>query len=139
MRFLLDTVVLSELRKAERCAASVAAWYRSVPESEIFLSVIVLGEIRAGIEALRPRDPVTAGHLTVWLGSIRHDHARRILPITDQIADRWGRISPLQRLGTADGLIAATALRHGLTVATRNVQDFDRSGATIFNPWEYAA
>jgi predicted nucleic acid-binding protein len=106
-----------------------------VEPDNVFLSVITLGEIRRGIENLRPKDAKTADGLERWLAGLESHYGDRILPISAAVADRWGRLSPAQPLPVSDGLIAATALEHTLTVATRNVSDFQRSGAGTFNPF----
>jgi len=135
MAFLLDTNVLSELRKKQNINTSVKTWWDATPQHLVYLSVLTLGEIRTGIETKRRRDPVQARMLEVWLQRMQLQFADRILPITDKIADRWGTLGIDQRIPDVDGLIAATALEHGLTVVTRNVDDFVRSGVPVLNPW----
>ena len=136
MRFLLDNNVLSELRKGARCAPKVRRWFDAQNDEDIRISVITLGEISAGIAQIALRDSTQAQHLELWLSQMKKNFAGSILPVTEDIADCWGRLSPRERLPAADALIAATALQHGLTVVTRNVADFERSGARILNPWE---
>ena len=116
MGFLIDTNVLSELRKGVRCDPHVREWYAGVSESDIYLSVIVLGEIRRGAELLRRRDPVAAASLSAWLLALRESLADRLLPVTDEIADRWGQLGVPDALPVADGLLAATALVHDLVL-----------------------
>jgi toxin FitB len=135
MGYLVDTNVLSEFRKKERGDANVAAWLSGVQPDELFMSVLTLGEIRRGIELLRKRDPVSARHLGGWLAGLETHYGDRILPITPAIADRWGRLSPDQPLPVVDGLLAATAIEHNLTIVTRNTNDFIRSGANTINPF----
>ena len=135
MAYLLDTNVLSELRKQERCDPHVAAWLARVNSSELFLSVLSIGEIRRGIELLRKRDPASARNLDRWLAGLEGHYSDRILPISVAVADRWGRLSPDQPLPVTDGLLAATALEHKLTVVTRNTDDFLRSGASTLDPF----
>ena len=134
MAYLIDTCVISELRKAN-CNPGVAAWMASIQPDEAFLSVLTLGEIRRGIEMRRPKDARAAGALERWLGGLETHYSDRILPITPAIADRWGRLSPTQPLPVTDGLLAATALEHKLKIVTRNVVDFQRSGANTLNPF----
>lgn len=134
--FLLDTCVLSELRKRERMAASVQTWFESVPANNLFLSVITIGEIRRGIEQKRLHDPVQADHLEQWMKRTLSLFLPHILPITALIADRWGSLSIRQKLPEGDGYIAATALIHNLTVVTRNTPDFARTGVKLLNPFE---
>jgi predicted nucleic acid-binding protein len=134
MPYLLDTCVVSELRNPG-INPGVSAWISSINENEAFLSVLTVGEIRLGIELHRLRNPTGAGNLELWLLGLETHYAERILPITTKIADRWGRLSPRQPLPTSDGLIAATGLEHGLTVVTRNLADFQRSGVNTVNPF----
>jgi len=134
MAYLLDTCVISELRKTHG-DQGVAAWMTGIQPEEAFLSVLTLGEIRRGIELHRAKDPKAAGALERWLLGLEAHYAERILPITAAIADRWGRLGLNQPLPGSDGLIAATGLEHKLTVVTRNVSDFQRSGVNTFNPF----
>lgn len=135
MGYLIDTNVLSELRKRERCDAGVSVWLASVEPDELFISVLSLGEIRRGIELVRPRDPASARALDRWLVGLETHYADRILPISSAIADRWGRLSLDQPLPVTDGLLAATGIEHKLTVVTRNTDDFTRSGVNTLNPF----
>jgi toxin FitB len=134
MAYLLDTCVISELRKP-RCDPGVAAWMAGIQPDEAFLSVLTLGEIRCGIEQHRAKDAKAAGALERWLLGLEAHYAERILPITAAIADRWGRLCLDQPLPVSDGLIAATGLEHKLTVVTRHVGDFQRSGVNTLNPF----
>lgn len=136
MGYLVDTNVLSELRKRERCAPHVAAWFAAVAPEELWVSVLALGEIRRGIELLRKRDPSSAHALDRWLAGLETHYADRLLPVTAAIADRWGRLSPDQPLPVTDGLLAATAWEHKLTLVTRNVGDFMRSGVATLDPFQ---
>lgn len=132
---LLDTVVLSELRKT--CPdPAVLGWLRQYQDHELFISVVSVGEIERGIEKQRGRNPVFADALTTWLNTLLALYGDRILPVTPEIARLWGRLSA--RLGNegADLLIAATALSHALPVATRNVRHFAPAGVTTVNPFE---
>ena len=134
MAYLLDTCIISELRRAT-CNPGVAEWMSSIEPDEAFLSVITLGEIRRGIELHRSKDAKAAGALERWLLGLESHYAERVLAITSAVADRWGRLSPGQPLPVSDGLIAATGLEHKLTVVTRNVADFQRSGVNTLNPF----
>jgi toxin FitB len=135
MGYLVDTNVLSEVRKRERCDANVAHWLASVAPEELFLSVLSLGEIRRGIELIRKRDPASARALDKWIAGLEAHYADRILPISSEVADRWGRLSPDQPLPVTDGLLAATGIEHKLTIVTRNTDDFQRSGVNTLNPF----
>ncbi len=134
MAYLLDTCVISELRKPH-CDPSVATWMAGIQPDEVFLSVITLGEIRRGIELHRAKDTKAAGALERWLLGLESHYAERILPISSAIAERWGRLCLNQPLPVSDGLIAATGLEHKLTIVTRNVFDFERSGVNTLNPF----
>lgn len=136
MSYLLDTNVISELRKGERANAGVTAWTAQAGDDELFLSVLVVGEIRKGIERVRRRDVAQAEVLDAWLGRITNDYANRVLPITSEIAETWGRLNVPDPLPVVDGLLAATARAHGLTVITRNVADIARTGVPVVNPFD---
>lgn len=132
--FLLDTVIVSEARKA-RPNAGVVRWLSKQPEDQLYLSVVTLGEIERGIEKRRKADPEFAAALAEWLERLTRLYADRILPVTPGIALRWGRLSAQLGHEGADLLIAATALAHGLTVVTRNVGDFEPTGVRLINPF----
>ncbi|MHB2016231.1 MAG: PIN domain-containing protein [Candidatus Xenobia bacterium] len=136
MSYLIDTNVISELRKPA-CEASVLAWFKTVQSAHLFLSVLVVGEIRSGIERLRRRNDAPQAELyETWLARLRHDHAERILPITSDIAEVWGRMNVPHRVPVVDGLMAATAEVHGLTFVTRNVADLATTGVSLLNPFQ---
>lgn len=135
MSFLIDTNVISEARRPSG-SSRVKAWLASIPPVDVYLSVLVIGEIRRGIERLRPRDPAQAHAYEVWLAQLRRDYADRILPITAEIADVWGRMNVPDPLPTVDGLLAATAQVEGMIIATRNTADFVRTGVRLVNPFE---
>lgn len=136
MAFLLDTNVVSELRKKRRNDPKVQAWLNSVSSNDLFTSVIVIGEIRRGIENVRPVDPAFASQLELWLRTLQSDYRDRLLSITEEIAEFWGSLCPNDPLPEPDGLIAATALHHGMTLVTRNVEHVRRSGVQLLNPWQ---
>ena len=136
MGFLIDTNVLSEMRKQARANANVLQWAARNRASDLFLSAIVIGEIRRGIEGVRARDPVQAGLLDTWLGTVVGSFGPRILPITVEIADAWGRLSVPDRLPEVDGLLAATAIVHNHILVTRNTRDVARTGARLLNPFD---
>ena len=135
MSFLLDTNVISEAR-GPRGDANVKAWLASVPADNLYLSVLVVGEIRGGIEWLRRRDPVRADAYEGWLATLRRDYADRLLPVTAEVADEWGRMNVSDPVPVVDGLMAATAKVKGLTLVTSNTADIERSGVRILNTFE---
>ena len=139
MNYLIDTNIISEVRKLDRCDANVAAWYASIDDKDLYLSVLVLGEVRKGIERARPRDSDRARALERWLAAVRVAFAGRILAIDDSVAEEWGRMSAGRPVATVDGLLAATAKVHRLTLATRNTADVADLGAEVVNPFAPAA
>ena len=134
MSFLLDTNVLAEVRKS-RANPGVKEWFEAVEEAQLFLSVLVVGEIRQGVDRLRRRDPRQAAGYDAWLTGLRTRFARRILPVTEEVAVEWGRLNVPDPLPVVDGLLAATARVHGLTLVTRNVADVARVDVPLFNPF----
>jgi hypothetical protein len=132
----LDTNVVSELRKGPRADPGVRAWVDAAEDSQLFTSVLVLGEVRRGIESIRRRDAVAAMALAQWLARLTETFDDRILSVDAQVADRWGSLNVPDPMPTVDGLLAATALVHGLTLVTRNVRDVARAGVKTLNPFE---
>jgi toxin FitB len=139
LRYLVDTNVISEIGKGSRCNRDVAVWYQSVARDDLCLSVLVIGELRAGIERLRRRDPGRAARLDRSLVLIADMFADRIIRIDRRVAESWGRLNAERRAASVDGLIAATAIVHALTVVTRNVRDFAATGVHVLNPFEPTA
>jgi predicted nucleic acid-binding protein len=107
-----------------------------VHDADLCLSVLVLGELRHGIERKRRSDPVAARNLDRWFASLTKDYGDLVLPIDDRVAEQWGRLNVPDPLPIIEGLIAATALVHGLTVVTRNEDDYARAGVGVLNPFE---
>jgi predicted nucleic acid-binding protein len=134
--YLVDTNVVSELGKGERCDRNVAAWYAAVDPDVLTLSVLAIGEIRDGIERLRSRDPARARLLERWLLLVVDLFADRTVGVDRRIAESWGRLNARRRLPTVDGLMAATAVVHQLVIVTRNARDFVGAGVQVFNPFE---
>lgn len=131
----VDTNVLSEARKRQRADQNVLAWFETVGEEDLFLSVLVLGEIRKGIEQARSADAAKARVLDQWLNNLERSYADHILPVTSDIADQWGRFGAIRPISTVDGLLAATAMVHELTLVTRNLQHVARTGVKLLNPF----
>lgn len=136
MAFLLDTNVLSELRKGERANAGVQAWFADTDDTSLFTSVLVLGEVRRGVERIARRDPATATVLDAWLLRLHRSFSRRILPVDADVADLWGRLNVPDPLPAVDGLLAATALVHGMVLVTRNTRDVAPTGVVVLDPFQ---
>ncbi len=134
MTFLLDTNVLSEPGRRKPHAA-VVDWLRQQDPEQLFVSVLTLGELAFGAEARARRDPVAGRRFTAWLGMLRANYDERVLPVTGEIAESWGRLRARRPLPVIDGLLAATASVHRLTLVTRNVRDFDDLGVRLLDPW----
>lgn len=135
MEYLLDTNVLSEVRKP-RGDEKVLRWFSSAPAADLYLSVLVVGEIRRGIERLKRRNPSGAEVYEAWLGTVLSDYADRILPVNAEIADEWGRMSVPDPVPVVDGLMAATAKVRGMTFVTRNTAGVERAGVRLLDPFE---
>ena len=137
MSFLLDTNVISELRKGARADRNVAAWFQMLNDGDIYLSALTLGEIRKGVELLRRHDVLQATALEGWLNRITVEFADRVLAVDRLVADEWGRIAAQRSIPPIDALLAATAKVHGLIVSTRNEADFATTGAPSLNPFRF--
>ena len=135
MSWLLDTNVVSELRKGARGDPGVARWAAG-RQDEAWLSVLTVGEIRRGIELLRRRDDAAARRLDVWLAGLLGAFESRILPVDARVAEMWGRLNVPDPVPTVDGLLAATAMVHDLTFVTRNVEDVAGTGVRLLNPFD---
>ena len=134
--FLLDTNVISEVRKGGRSDPNVSDWYAGVSESQLFISSLTIGEIRRGIELARHRrDVEQAETLEAWLRTVIEGFSGRILGVDAQVADTWGRISASRPVPVVDGLLAATAVVHNITLVTRNVSDVDGLGVRVLDPF----
>ncbi|MFI7439539.1 type II toxin-antitoxin system VapC family toxin [Nonomuraea indica] len=136
MSYLLDTNVVSEMTRQTR-NAGVQSWLDTVNGPSLYVSVLVFGEIRKGVELLRRRDPARAGVYESWLERLRHHFAARILPVTAEVAEEWGKLTAKRPLPVADGLIAATASARGWVLVTRNVKDFVDLDVKVVNPFEW--
>jgi toxin FitB len=135
MSFLLDTNVVSELRRRTP-SPNVLQWFETVAAHEIHISVLTIGEIRQGIELLRRKDPIAAASIEGWLLGLVTTYRDRIVDVDASIAETWGRLNVPDPVPTIDGLLAATALVNGWTLVTRNVGDVERTGVRILNPFD---
>ena len=134
--FLLDTNVVSEVRKGRRSDPNVSNWYAGVGESQLFISSLTIGEIRKGIElARRRRDVDQAEALETWLQAVIQRFSGRILTVDTEEADTWGQISAIRPVPVVDGLLAATAMAHDMTLVTRNVSDVEGLGVRVLDPF----
>lgn len=133
--YLLDTNILSELRKEDRCDTGVRQWIEKAASEKLFISVLVLGEIRQGIERIRQRDQTQARTLEKWLRWVSTEFADRLLPVDEKIADQWGRLGMRQPVPVLDALLAATAIAHDLAVVSRDEDGFRNTGARVVNPF----
>lgn len=139
MSFLLDTNVISEIRKRERADIHVTRWVMATSVTDMYTSVVALAEIRRGIVLKRRSDAAQAEILERWYGAMRAGLEDRVLPITETVAEAWAELSPQNPLPLFDALLAATARVHGLVLVTRNVADFARAGVPILNPFDAGA
>jgi len=138
--FVLDTNVVSELRKIRVGTADprVTAWADSVDAGSLYLSAITILELEMGVLQLERKDPRQGAVLRTWLDTlVLPEFNGRILPIDTVVAQRCARLHVPNRRGERDALIAATALAHSMTFVTRNLADFEATGAPLLNPWEY--
>lgn len=135
MTFLLDTNVISELRR-KRPDPKVVSWVRHADPAGLSISVLTLGEIAKGAAQCAERDRTQADILYRWLALVRTNYADRTVAIDADISEAWGRITAKRPMPVIDGLLAATALVRGLTLVTRNVRDFVDVAVSLFNPWD---
>ena len=135
MSYLLDTNVVSEVRKPSP-NAGVATWFAEVNSADLHLSVLVVGEVRQGIERLRIRgDAKQAAIFEGWLEVLKTEFGDRLLPVTTAVAERWGALNANRPLPVVDGLLAATAAVHDLTLVTRDESLVDVPDVSVINPW----
>ena len=135
MSYLLDSNIVSELRKRERADAGVRQWFAGVDDTELFLSVLTVGELRRGIDTIHRRDRTRALVLNRWFHALVTQYEARILLVDQKVAEEWGRMNALATLPAIDSLLAATAHVHGLTFVTRNTKDVARTGVPCLNPF----
>jgi predicted nucleic acid-binding protein len=137
--FVLDTNVISELRKAKAGNADpgVATWASGVPAEDLFISVITVLELESGVLLVQRRDPKQGALLRAWLDQhVLPAFSRRVLPVDTAVAQRCAALHVPDPRSERDALIAATALVHNMTVVTRNVADFQSMGVSLLNPWD---
>ena len=138
MKYLLDTNVISELRKVGdgKADPNVAAWISEQDSRDLFLSAITILELERGILSIQRRDGVQGSRLRKWMDSrVRPEFAERVISVDDAIATRCAHLHIPDRRNEADAIIAATALVHGFAVVTRNIQDFQSTGVVLVDPW----
>ena len=134
--YILDTNVISELRKARKTHPNVKKWAEPLPSASLYISVISVLELEIGILLVDRRDKQQGAILRAWMdGHVLPTFSSRILAIDTAVAQRCATLHVPNPRSDRDALIAATALVHGLTVATRNVADFERTGVGVVNPW----
>lgn len=136
MSFLIDTNIISEVCKRGRCDPNVAAWWSRLAEDDLWLSSLVLGEIRKGVELGRRHDSRKAKALEGWLAYIVSSFGDRVLPVDAAVVDQWGRTSAIRSVPVIDALLAATAKVYGLTLVTRNLADVAGLEVDVLNPFE---
>ena len=136
MNYLIDTNIISEVRKGRRCNPNVASWYKSIDDASLYLSVLVMGEIRTGIEKIRSKDNAQAVALENWLVAVDTAFGERILTVDRAVASEWGRLNASRPLPVIDSLLAATAKVHRMTLVTRNTSDIANLNVQILNPFE---
>ena len=136
MSFLIDTNIISEVRKGGRCDPNVAAWWSRLAEDDLWLSSLVLGEIRKGVELGRRHDSQQAEALEAWLADVMSGFGNRVLPVDAAVAEQWGRMSAIRPVPVVDALLAATARVYGLTLVTRNLADVAGLEVDVLNPFE---
>lgn len=139
MKYLLDTNVVSELRKIGdgKADANVLAWVGAEDAARFFLSAITILELERGVLGVHRRDEAQGARLRAWLDSrVRPEFAGRIVPVDDAVATRCAHLHIPDRRNEADALIAATALVHNMVVVTRNIRDFEGTGVVVVDPWQ---
>jgi predicted nucleic acid-binding protein len=136
VNYLIDTNVISEIRKGKNCNTNVARWYKATADNSLYLSVLVLGEIRKGVEKIRDRDTAQALAIEKWLLAVDKAFGARILAVDRLVADEWGRLNAGRPLPVIDSLLAATARVNRLTLVTRNTADIADLDVQLLNPFD---
>jgi predicted nucleic acid-binding protein len=135
MMYLLDTNVVSELRKRDP-DRNLLAWFATVTSADLFLSVLTIGEIRLGVERLRRKDAAQADIIEQWLRGLHAGYRDRLIDVDAAVAEEWGRMNVPDPLPVIDGLLAASAKVHGWILVTRDIADLTGSGVSLLNPFE---
>ena len=135
MNYLIDTNIIAEVNKGNKCDPSVAKWYEKIEDASLYLSVLVIGEIRKGIDRVRSNDNAQANAIENWLLAVDRAFGERILPIDRAVANEWGRLNANRPLPVIEGLLAATAKIHRMTLVTRNIADIADLDVHILNPF----
>lgn len=130
--YLIDTNVISELRKGQRANRGVTRWFADHAEDDLWLSVLVVADLQRGAGLIRRRDESAADRLDAWLAALVDGYTDRILPV----AETWATLGIPNPMPVEDGLLAATAITHDLVLVTRNTTDVDRSGVVLTNPFD---
>jgi toxin FitB len=136
LNYVIDTNVISEIRKGSHCDPVVAHWWAGISEDQLYLSALVVGEIREGVELARARDPQKAAVLERWLGEVTGAFGDRIMPVSTDVAEEWGRMNAIRPVPVINALLAATAKVNGFTLVTRNEADVAGLGAEVLNPFK---
>jgi toxin FitB len=136
VNYLIDTNIISEVRKGDQCDPNVASWYEKIDDASLYLSVLAIGEIRKAIEKVRSKDSTSARAIQNWLKAVNEAFGERILPVDRAVADEWGRLNAVRPLPVIDGLLAATAKVHRMTLVTRNTADIADLDVHILSPFE---
>ena len=136
MTYLIDTNVISEFRKEHRAHPNVLRWIGATLPAEHHTSVLVIGEIRHGVELMRRRDPRQAEAMELWMAGMIAKYGDRILPVDQRVADAWGRLGVPDPLPDIDGILAATALVHDLTLVSRNEALLSLRSVRSINPFK---
>jgi len=124
------------VRKGDRCDPALAAWWNGLAEDDLWLSSLVLGEIRKGVELARRRGPRRVEALEAWLADVMSSFGNRVLPVDTAVAEQWGRMNAIRPVPVVDALLTATAKVNGLALVTRNVADVAGLDVDVLNPFE---
>jgi toxin FitB len=136
LNYLLDTNVVSEIRKGAQGHVQVMSWWKSTKASQVYLSVLTLGEIREGILRIKDKDSNRARHLGVWLTGLSRFFSSRLVPVDEAVAMRWADVRQHRSLPLIDSLMAASAISRDMTFVTRNTKDIEDCGVRYLNPFK---